>query len=230
MDGFVKVTLTQPYAFGRDGESLPVAMTYGFSESRVILAQDAYGRDISKTIPGKPNKYVLDWNKNRSIIMPEGAARMYFGQWDLPEVIDPTEHASLQIAAGLSTDTERKRVADVWGGFVHAKMDMDNKRNYLLPIIDVPKVPHVAISPVNESGDESDFTFDPWTRYQWEASVTPLDQLPASMQLPPGYINPNSAKALAQPQGFSEAQMMAAINAAVKEALEKATAPARKTA
>lgn len=228
MDGFVRVTLTQPYAFGREGKNLPIPMRYGYTEARATMIEDEYGRARSKSIPGKPIEHTLDWDNpnRRSIIMPELAARMYFGHWDLPETSDGIDH--LEIAAGVTTDTERTRVANNWGGYVSAKLDSDNKKNYLLPLIDVPKVPHVLISDVNA---ETDFSFDPWERYKWEAYLTPLDQLPPSMQLPPGYVNPNAPRAqqaAPQMQGYTEAQMQAMIGAAVAKALEAATAPQKK--
>jgi hypothetical protein len=182
----------EPYIV--NGKNVPLKMRYGSSEAKATMFEDEYGRARSKSVPGKPVIFTMDWETgHKAVIMPEGAARMYFGHWDIPEV------SEADTAPWQNTKFERERVATNWGGYTTASLDSDNKKNYILPYIAAPNVPHVLISDVNDNGEEGMLMFDPWERYRWNDYVTPLHALSPSMQLPPGFTNPNSAKAMQQP-------------------------------
>jgi hypothetical protein len=158
MDGFVKVTLMEPYIV--NGKNVPLKMRYGSSEAKATMFEDEYGRARSKSVPGKPVIFTMDWETgHKAVIMPEGAARMYFGHWDIPEV------SEADTAPWQNTKFERERVATNWGGYTTASLDSDNKKNYILPYIAAPNVPHVLISDVNDNGEEGMLMFDPWERY-----------------------------------------------------------------
>jgi hypothetical protein len=121
-----------------------------------------------QALPAQPRVWVLDWadDRRRATLMPEEVAIHYFGN---PESGPPTEPL-VQMRKRPVFNDERVRVAQVWGDFLYSALH----GNYTTVRIAVPRVPHVVIQSVDQTGQPLEGTeYRPWAFFDWATQLDP---------------------------------------------------------
>lgn len=207
----IRVTLTAPYlpdTLRPEGREL--SMRYGTSDAILPDAMNSedYVIDMRtrqpKIIPGSPILYVLKYEDEnmRSTIMPEAAAKHYFGNWDIADPAPP------QTDTEKTKPYEKMRLTTLWGDYKKRPRDRNVGNDWRsLDKIAPPVVPHVVLEKIgNNLQPVAGFAWDPWTEYAWDMDCVEnvWDQFGRrrDMDLAP------QTQAAQTVQGFSEAQMV----------------------
>lgn len=208
----IRVTLNEPYLPDTlRPEGRPVSLRYGTTEAIIpdAMNSDSYVIDMRtnqpRIISGEPILYVLNYGDEqlRSTIMPEAAAKHYFGNWD---IVDP---APPQSDSEKTKPYEKMRLTALWGDYKKRPRDRNVGNDWrALERIAPPVVPHVLLEKIGSNLQPvAGFAWDPWAQYAWDLDCVEnvWDQFGRRKDM---FDMQPQAQAAQIVQGFSESQMV----------------------
>jgi hypothetical protein len=160
----IRVTLLEDYG-GRInlhfGAEVLVPMQFGaFAEGLVTEMRGA-----REGLPVEERRWPLSWKEDeRSVLLPNEVATHHFGDWRAGSDAQAVKDRLLP-----SFNTERERVAKVWGDYFFASEKDGNPLGYTTVRLAVPKFPHVELTNVNASGNTvGDWNWKPREFWKFE--------------------------------------------------------------
>jgi hypothetical protein len=194
------------------GYEIAVPMHFGAISDPALMVDFSAPR---VAMPAERKEYWLHWDDQdmRTTLMEEAAAIHYFGN---PQSRNRDDE---RVKRGVLPEfnNERMRVARVWGDYLYS----DLHGNYSTVRVRLPKIPHVEIVPVTQSGMAVPGApiYDPYAFFRFEELLSPdADTELATMAAR------RPTLVAAQPQQIDLANLAPDQIAALAEALSKYSA------